>query len=158
MPNYDIQVDEVVLFKGDVMSKNYKGNLQLTLTSKKIIIEKEKGLFKKEHELLDVILLDDVKLYNGAAQIKQKGGTVEIQTTAQNLVLEFSGMIEARKFTGKCVDAVTGTTLTQRNSEKVKAAINTVDETLGIDTRSTIKGVIENGVTNAIFGGIKRKK
>jgi len=47
MGNYELQSDEVVLYEGMVTSKEYKGNLQLILTSHKMIFEKEKGLFKK---------------------------------------------------------------------------------------------------------------
>ena len=76
MTNFELLADEVVLYEGIVTSKNYKGSLQLTLTSHKIVLEKEKGIFKKERELVDVIMLETVKFYNNAAQIKQKNDTV----------------------------------------------------------------------------------
>lgn len=44
MANYELQPDEVILYEGTVNCKEYKGNLQLTLTSRKIIFEKEKGI------------------------------------------------------------------------------------------------------------------
>ena len=158
MANYDLQSDEVVLYEGMVTSKAYKGNLQITLTSKKIVFEKEKGVFKKERELVDIISLENIKFYNDTAQIKQKGTDVEVQTVDKNITLEFSGMLEARKFTGKIMDAVTGTTLAKRSSDKIKGAFNMVDETLGLDTRGAIKGVLENGVKGAIWNGIGKKK
>lgn len=158
MAKYELQSDEVILYEGMVTSKIYKGNLQLTLTSQKIIFEKEKGLFKKERELIDIILLENIKFYNDTAQIKQKGADVEIQTTEKNITLVFSGMLDARKFTGKIIDTVTGTTLAKRSSEKIKGAFNIVDETLGLDTRGTIKGVLENGVKGTILNGIGKKK
>lgn len=130
----------------------------MTLTSQKIIFEREKGLFKKERELVDIIMLENVKIYNDTAQIKQKISEVEIQTVEKNLTLEFSGMLEARKFTGKIVDAVTGTTLAKRGSNKIKDAFSMVDDTLGLDTRGTIKGVLENGVKGTILNGIGKKK
>ena len=101
MTNFELLADEVVLYEGIVTSKNYKGSLQLTLTSHKIVLEKEKGIFKKERELVDVIMLETVKFYNNAAQIKQKNDTVEVQTTDKNIALVFSGMLEARKC-GRC--------------------------------------------------------
>lgn len=158
MANYELQPDEVILYEGTVNCKEYKGNLQLTLTSKKIIFEKEKGIFKKEKELVDVVALEQVKIYNDAAQIKQKASEVEIQTIAKNLTIIFSGMLEARKFTGKIIDAVTGTTVAKRGSNKIKDAFNMVDDTLGLDTRGTIKGVLENGVKGTILNGIAKKK
>ena len=158
MTNFELLADEVVLYEGIVTSKNYKGSLQLTLTSHKIVIEQEKGIFKKERELVDVIMLETVKFYNNAAQIKQKNDTVEVQTTDKNIALVFSGMLEARKFTGKIVDAVTGTTLAKRSSDKIKDAFGMVDDTLGLDTRGTIKGILENGVKGTLLNGIGKKK
>lgn len=158
MENYELQSDEVILYEGVVTCKEYKGNLQLILTSQKIIIEKDKGLFKKERELIDIISLENIKFYNETAQIKQKGSYVEVQTVDKNVTLAFSGMLEARKFTGKIVDAVTGTTLAKRSSDKIKDAFNMVDETLGLDTRGTIRGVLENGVKGTILNGIGKKK
>lgn len=158
MANYELMADEVVLYEGVVTSKNYKGTLQLILTSQKIIFEKEKGLFKKERELIDILPLETVKVYNDAAQVKQKGDTVEVQTVDKNIAIVFSGMLEARKFTGKIVDAVTGTTLARRSSDKIKDAFNIVDDTLGLDTRGTIKGFLENGVKGTIINGLGKKK
>lgn len=158
MANYELMADEVVLYEGVVTSKNYKGTLQLILTSQKIIFEKEKGLFKKERELIDILPLETVKVYNDAAQVKQKGDTVEVQAVDKNIAIVFSGMLEARKFTGKIVDAVTGTTLARRSSDKIKDAFNIVDDTLGLDTRGTIKGFLENGVKGTIINGLGKKK
>ena len=158
MANYELQPEEVVLYEGAVTCKAYKGNLLMALTSKKVVFEKEKGLFKKERELVDIIPLESVKFYNDAAQIKQKGSEVEVQTVEKNLTIVFSGMIEARKFTGNIVDAVTGTTLAKRSSNKIKDAFTIVDDTLGLDTRGTIKGVLEHGVKGTILNGIGKKK
>ena len=105
MGNYTLQADEVVLYEGTAVSQMYKGNLLVTLTSCRVILEREKGLFKKERELLDVLPLEEVKFYQDAAQIKQKGAAVEIQTTAKNVTLSFPGALEAKKFAGKMVDA-----------------------------------------------------
>ena len=158
MANYELQPEEVVLYEGAVTCKAYKGNLMMTLTSKKVLFEKEKGLFRKERELIDIIPLESVKFYNDAAQIKQKGAEVEVQAIEKNLTIVFSGMIEARKFTGKIIDAVTGTTLSKRSSNKIKGAFTMVDDTLGLDTRGTIKGVLEQGVKGTILNGIGKKK
>lgn len=158
MGNYELQADEVILYEGIATSKEYKGFLQLTLTSGKMIFEKEKGIFKKERELVDTISLENIKIYNNEAQIKQKGTDVTIQTVEKNITLSFSGILDARKFTGKIIDAVTGTTLAKRSSNKIKDAFNMVDDTLGLDTRGTIKGVLENGVKGTLLNGIKKKK
>lgn len=123
-----------------------------------MIFEKEKGLFKKELKVIDVILLENIKTYNNAIQVKQKGAEVEIQTIQKNTNLMFSGMIEVKKFCEKIVDASTGTTFVERSSNKIKNAFGIVDDTLGLDTRGTMKSLIENGVKGNIINGIKKKK
>ena len=158
MGNYELQIDEVVLYEGIVRSSTFKGSVRLTLTSKRMIFEKERGLFKKELEVIEVILLENIKTYNNAVQVKQKGAEVEIQTIQKNINMMFSGMIEAKKFYGKIVDASTGTTIVERSSNKIKNAFSIVDDTLGLDTRGTMKGLIENGVKGTIINGIKKKK
>lgn len=158
MANFELQADEVILYEGAVSTNIHKGNLLMTLTSQKIVLEREKGLFKKERELVDTLLLEEVKFYNDAPQIKQKGSAVDVQTSSENITITFSGMIEARKFTGKIVDAVTGTTLAKRVSDKTKDAFNMVDDTLGLDTRGTIKGILEKGVKGTILNGIGKRK
>ena len=157
MRNYDLMPNEVILTEGTVTSKQYKGNLLLTLTSEKIVLERERGLFKKERELIDLILLNNIKFYDDAAQVKQKGNSVDIQTIEENLTLVFSGFLDARKFTTRLIDAATGTTLAKRGADKIKGAINMVDDTLGLDTRGTIKGLLENGVKGTIINGIGKK-
>ena len=156
--NYILEVDEVVLYEGYVSSKDYKGNIYITLTSKKLVVEKESGIFKKVREIQESINLTDVKIYNDTAQVKQKMGDVEIQTVGKNLTFTFSGMIEARKFTGKLINTVTSSTLAKRVSEKTKGTFEIIDDTLGIDTRATIKGVIEKGIKGTIINGIETKK
>ena len=158
MASFELQSDEVVLYEGTATCKAYKGSLQLTLTSQKLVFEKEKGLLKKERELVDTIPLESIKFYNDTAQIKQKGSEVEVQAVGKNLMIVFSGMLEARKFTGNIINAVTGTTLAKRGSNLIKDAFTMADDVLGLDTRGTIKSVLEKGVKGTILNGIGKKK
>lgn len=58
----------------------------------------------------------------------------------------------------KAVDAVTGTTLARRSSDKIKEAFSIVDDTLGLDTRGTVKAILEHGVKGTIINGLGKKK
>ena len=158
MVNFDLQSDEVVLQEAAVTCKSLKGTILLTLTSQKIVLEREKGFFKKERELIEIIMIESIKVYNNEAQVKHKGNMVDIQTINENISFAFAGMLEARRFAGKVIDTVTGTTLAQRSSERVKNAFGVVDDALGLDTRGAIKGIIENGVKGTILNGIGKKK
>ena len=158
MTTIKLKPEEVILYEGTVTCNVFKGIVCLTLTSSKIVFEQEKGIFKKSRETLESINLLNIKFYNNEPQVKQKGLSVDIQTAEKNLSISFPGMMEARKFSNKLIDAVTGTTFAKRSSNKIKDAFNLVDDTLGLDTRSAIKGVIENGVMDTLFNGIKKSK
>ena len=158
MINVQLLDDEVVLYEGSITSNQYKGTVNLTLTSHQIVVEQEKGFFKKEIILLDTLPLVEVKFYDNTAQIKQKGCSVEIQTKSKNVTFTFSGLIEARKFTGKAIDAVTGTTAVERGSEKVKGAFDIIDDTLKMDTRETIKSALQQGIKGTLINGINHNK
>lgn len=164
MKNYDLAADEVILYTGSVSRDDIKGTMDMTLTSKKIVFEQKKvnkiSLFKSETtiEVVDNVALDTIKTFNGKVQIQQKGNGVYIQTVDENFTIDFYSKIEAIKFMTKITDAVTGTTITERGSEKVKETFNKVDDVLGINTRDTIKGVIENGIAGSLLKGIKKDK
>ena len=156
--NYEIGADEVILYEGKVGYQ--QKTLLLTdfiLTSKKMIFENTKGVFKKEKVLVDQVNLDTIKIYNDEVQVKQKMDRIQIQTIDKNLTIYFSGLIEANKALTKIIDATTGTTVLKRGSNMVKGTLDLIDETLGLDTRGMVKNVVENGVKGVLFNGIKRK-
>ena len=158
--NYEVEDNEVILYEGSARYKKDSNKtiiISLVLTSKRMIFEHEKGFFKKQKELVDIINLSDIKIYNGEVQCKQKSDKLVIQTNKCNFSLSFNGLIEAKKVNTKIINAVTGTTMAERGSEKVKGAFNIVDETLGLDTRGIAKGIIENGIKGTIINGIKKK-
>jgi len=157
MKNYELEQEEVILLEDIIMHNEFKESLCLTLTSKRMIFEKEKGLLKKELVLKDILDLEDIKIYNNKAQIQQKGVEVSIQTIKKNIKISFSGILKANKFVTKVIDTITGTTVTERGTTKIKKTIDTVDDVLGINTRETLKGVVENGIAGTLLKGIKKK-
>ena len=161
MNNYELTSDEVILMEADVFISDKDGIFHLVLTSKKMIYQKlpKKGLLKNKNEEIenDYISLDKVKIYNGKVQVNQKGTEVFIQTTENNFTITFDGILEAMKFVTKITNAITKTTISDRGTEKVKNALNKVDDVLGFDTRETVKGVIENGITGTLLTGIGKR-
>lgn len=152
MENYELAEDEVILLTTEVYYDDVEDKLLLTLTSKKIIIEKVE--IKK---VINIVNISDIKLYNNKVQVHQKNTEVYIQTIKNNFTIKFDNAIEAVKFVTKVTDVVTGTTMSDRGVKKVKNAFDKVDDVLGFDTRGTVKGVIENGITGTLLKGIKRK-
>lgn len=158
MNNYEIDNDEVILYEGKVGYNKNHIDVEFKLTSKKMIFEKQKGLIKKSKELIDIVPLDKIKIYNDSIQIKQKMNELQVQTLDKNFSIYANGMLEAKKINTKIIDTLTGTTISKRGSQKISESIDLVDETLGLNTRDTIKGVLENGVKGALINGIKNKK
>ena len=117
------------------------------------------SLLKKEEDkkVINIVNISDIKLYNNKVQVHQKNTEVYIQTIKNNFTIKFDNAIEAVKFVTKVTDVVTGTTMSDRGVKKVKNAFDKVDDVLGFDTRGTVKGVIENGITGTLLKGIKRK-
>lgn len=165
MDNYELANDEVILMNTDVFREDLGktgDKYHVTLTSKKIVFENTitKGIFKSKTEtkLADIVMLDSIKIYNGKVQIQQKSNNLYIQTSNKNFSITFSGRIETMKFVNKIIDTITCTTMSDRGINKVKSAINKVDDVLGFDSRDTIKGVLENGITGTILNGVKKNK
>ena len=160
--NFQIEEDEVILYEGSVWYEKTSNDksyaVDLTLTSKRMIFEQEKGFFKKQKELLDIIYLSDIKVFNGEVQCKQKMEELQIQTNSKVFSIIFNGILEAKKVYNKIINTITGTTMATRGSDKVKSALDLVDETLGLDTRGVARGLLENGIKGTLINGIKKRK
>ena len=135
--------DEVILLEYENITRDdMAGEINLTLTSKRILFErsKTKGIFKKEKitELLDVIELSHIKVYEDKLQVNQKNENVSIQTFEENIKIDFLTKKEATKFVTKTIDVATGTTKSKRVMNKAKKVIADVDETLGDGVTSKI--------------------
>ena len=124
----------------------------------RMIFEKVRGILKKEKELIEIILLNEIKLFNGEIQCQQKNKELYIQTMGKNFFLVFPGYFQASKVSTKIINAATGTTVAERGSDKVKQAFDLVDNALGLDTREIAKGLLENGIKGTIINGLKSKK
>lgn len=158
MNDYEIDKDEVILYEGKVgYNKNYI-DVEFKLTSKKMIFEKQKGLIKKRKELIDIVTLDKIKVYNDSVQIKQKKNELQIQTIEKNFSIYADGILEAKKIIAKIIDIITGTTTSKRVLKKISGTIDLIDENLELNTRDMVKGVLENGIKGTVINGIKNKK
>ena len=160
--NFQIDEDEAILYEGSVLyekdSSDKSYDVDLTLTSKKMIFEQEKGFFKKQKQLFDIVNLSDIKIFNDEVQCKQKLDELQIQTNNKAFSISFDGILEAKKVYNKIINTITGTTMAKRGSDKVKSALDLVDETLGLDTRGVARGLLENGIKGTLINGIKKRR
>ena len=162
--NFILDEDEVVLYEDSV---NYIFNskaisAKFTLTSKRMVFEKEKGVFKKQVELIDVIGLNEIKIYNEEVQCKPKFDKLEIQAKRYNFSIGFLDLFGAKKVYNLIVKTITGTNAAQRQSKKVKKGLDQADEiandTIGVDARGIVRGILTKGIKGTIINGIDDKK
>lgn len=157
MENYNLQPDEVILYKGHGYVSN--NNAEIMLTNYNIMIDiKKMKLFTKQEIVNERYSIEDIKIYNEDPQLKQKNSTVEIHLKNGEKSIGFPTKGEANKFINEIRCLITGKTATERGAEKIKSAINLVDNTLGINTVETIKDVFDKGVVGTLLGGKVKNK
>lgn len=155
MDNYSLQPNESVLYKGDVHLVNENGYTQLLLTNLNFVfITKTKKIFAKEQVEVEAYPIGDIKIYNEIPQIKQNDHSVEIYLTTTEKKLNFLSKHEAHKFVNATYELLTGKSMSVRGADKVKSAVNLVDNTLGINTVNAVKNVMEKGVTGTVLGAL----
>lgn len=153
MENYTLQSNESVLYKGGCSLVNKSANVELVLTNLNLVfIKKTKKLFAKEEIEVEIYPVEEIKIYNGLPQIKQKDNIVEIFLTSGEIDVSFISKQEIRKFISKAYELLTGKTMAERVSDKVKGAVKLVDDTIGVNTADAIKNVVGNGLVGAVFG------
>lgn len=158
MTNYTLKPNESVLYNGNVRLEKRNGQVDFTLTNLNLVfVTSVKKLFSKEQIDIETYPVSEIKFYNNVPQIKQKDSRVEIYLTNNELVVLFTSMIEARKFVSSALHLLTGKTFSERSADRVKGAVNLIDETLGINTVNTIKNTLENGIMGTVVGSIGKK-
>lgn len=138
MRNYVLQSDECVLFKSNVTENGQ--DVLLVLTNLNVIFA------NAEEGSAQYYAIDDIKIYNGAPQLKQKMSVVEMFFTNEEREVKFKNFFDAGKFVGEARKLITGKNAFERGMEKVKKGIETVDNTLGIDTVDAVFHVADTTV------------
>lgn len=116
MSNYQLKNDEVILYEGQVSFKN--SNVKFTLTNQNMIFEKEKGIFKKKLKVIDMIPIENIKMYKEKVQIKQKNSTIKIQATDKNIIFTCSNVLEAKKISEEIINIKTDSNILERAAKK----------------------------------------
>lgn len=126
MSNYKLDNKEVILYEGHGYYEEIKKDIQLVLTNKKIVIERMGGLFKKELKLVEIIPLEDIKIYKDKIQVKRQNDTVIIQTIDKNISILFDKDKNARELEKEIINAKSGTSSLDRSKSKFKKVVNFV--------------------------------
>jgi len=159
MEYYDLEENEVVLFKGEVELNNKKGLTEFILTNINFVfITKQKKLFSKPQINIETYQVNELKYYNGSPQVIKKGNLIELYFLNDEIEFRFDSRNEARKCVNAILNLLTDKTTFERTAEKVKNSISVVDKTFGIDslklTGDAIKGGVFGKTTNVLSKGI----
>ena len=147
MENYDLEENEVVLYKGNVSLSNQKGFTQLILTNINfVLITKQKKIFGKDQVNVETYAVNELKYYNDSPQVIKKGNLIELYFLSEEVEFSFDSRNEARKFVNATLTLLTNKSTFERNAEKVKETISVIDNTLGIDSVGMTSNVTKNGV------------
>lgn len=122
MSNYKLKNDEAILFEGKVIFENIKPEVKFTLTNKKLIFEKEKGIFKKKLKAFDIIPLENIKIYKDKVLAKNEDLSVTIQTIDKNITFDCSNTSDAKEIVKEIKRLKT-------SGNKFKKIINAINET-----------------------------
>lgn len=163
MDNYTLLPGEFVLYKGscslegknDDFLEQHRSNMsvEMILTNLNLVfVKKAKKLFGKTFSEVEIISVKDIKVYRDDPQIKLEDSSVEIFFTNGEKVVHLYSKNEARKFMDKAFELLTGKTRATRVSDKVKDAVDLIDETIGLNVADTVKAVIDGGLVGIAFG------
>ncbi len=164
MENFVLQPNESVLYKGEGRFANRNESLlssqrlEIILTNLNLVfVEKTKKVFSKEQVAVEAHPVEEIKIYNGVPQIKQKNTMAEIYFTNEEKSISFFSKHELHKFVNAVNRLLTGKSMAVRGADKVKNAVNLVDDTLGVNTMGAVKTIVENGVVGAVFHGLGKQ-
>ena len=153
MEHYNLDEDEVVLYKGDVVFKEKTQSTQIVLTNKNLVfINVAKKLFAHDEIETQIYPVNEIKMYEGVPQVKAQSNEVEIYLKTKELEFGFQSKNEVYKFRSAIIKLLTGKTGFERGADKVKDKIDVVNDTFGVDVVKSTEDVVKNGIVESIGG------
>lgn len=135
---------EKILLEEMIGFNNKKINTKLTLTTERIFIEKETGLFKKKLKLIEIIYLTELKKEKNKLKTNQKDNILEIETLYETLTLYFSDSKVLKTFIKEVENIISPSKIKEvlgflnDNKKEIANVVVAVGE-LGIQINNTLK-------------------
>ncbi len=174
MENYELQKDEVILSRAQVVilpnGKESKAKMltktecELLLTNLAFVFTtKQKVLLRKATIESEVYDIKTVKWYNEVPHIRIKGKVVEIYFANGEKFVQFSNKKEAKEFTNTALRLVSGQSKFVRGVKKAQKEISETGEALNVDiigaakTVAGVAGTVAIGAAEMAGAGKKTK-
>ena len=153
MEHYELQIDEVVLYHGDVIllldgkkakeSTFKKVETELILTNHNFVfITKTKKILKKESLDTEIFAKDTVKFYKESPHILKKGKKVEIYFKGGEKFIEFPDKKQAKLFGDTALRLVSGYSKFVRGVKKTQKEIKETGDALDVDITGVAKSAV----------------
>ena len=134
---------EIIYFEEFVKVEGLKGYIKVTLTEKKITFEKLKGFFSKKLKVVDIVSIDDIKLYKNKPGVKIKDNMVKINTVKGDYTFICDTQSIAKKFYNELIDVKTGTDAIGRGANRFKEVTGNVKQIVdAVKTGLTVVPVV----------------
>lgn len=149
MKHYELQADEVILYRGQVNllpdgkpakpAPFKKSETDVILTNLHLIVDETvRGLFNKSVDTL-IYDVDVIKKYNDVPQVIQKGAYVDVYLIGTELFFQFPNKKEATLFTNAALRLLTGYSKLVRGVKKAQKAVRETEDALDIDIKGAMK-------------------
>lgn len=115
-----LENDEVILLEVPVLLGRRKQNSLLSVTNKRLVFSKKVGLFQKKDKIVDTILIEHIKVYNGKVYMKQKKNSLILQTVEGKETITFQNIIDSTRVMERIKTLRLGDNLLTRTNKKVK--------------------------------------
>lgn len=132
MENYELQEDEIVLFKGYAYITKIKTQAEIILTNQRIVLTTTKHYYPKEEVDVETYQISDIEILDNVPQIKINKERVEIHFNSDELILRFSSKTESQKFTNVIKKLFSDKPTINKAIEKIKNFFNYICTALGI--------------------------
>ncbi len=160
MEHYQLREDEVVLYKGTVnlKSKIVGGLSQLVLTNHNLVFITKQENIDGENISVTTYPINEIKVFRDVYQIKKKGNIVEMYFLHDEVEFEFFAKGDTNKFVHETINLLTEKSSFERGCQNTKKAINTIDNTFGIDSVGIVSNILTNKLGGKFLGLGKNKK
>lgn len=138
MKKIELASDEVILYEGLVKYGSLNKNVKLTVTNKRMVFEKEKGLFKKYFYVFEEVYINNIKVFKEEVQIKQNKENITIQAIEKNINISCSNNVEAKRIVEEIVNIRTGSSLFERRKNKICKTFNYAGDFIKIGIKAVL--------------------
>jgi hypothetical protein len=167
MDGLELASDEVVLYTGSISKyssvwRDARRYALLDAVKQRVVLTNRRLAFEMEiHKLVGAPVyeyesfdLASLKTYDDRPYVKATGLVLDVYAEDETVSITFNGKLALMKFRRELDSAATGVAASTRRAQKVRSAVGTVDDALGIDTMGTVRDVVTGSIVGTVAQGV----